>query len=56
MKYWEVSIAPLYDDFGDILWLLVTSRDVTKMKDLEKTVIAQNTKIKKLELQLSPKA
>lgn len=38
MKYWEVAIAPLHDDFGDITWLLVTSRDATVQKDLEKRV------------------
>lgn len=38
MKYWEVSIAPLYDDFGVLNWLLVTSRDTTKQKDLEQEV------------------
>lgn len=36
VKYWEVTIAPLYDDFGNIQWLLVTSRDTTKQRDLEK--------------------
>ncbi len=53
LKYWEVSIAPLYDDFGDILWLLVTSRDATRQKDLEKQVIAQNEEIRELKNQLS---
>ncbi len=50
MKYWEVSIAPLYDDFGVMNWLLVTSRDVTKQKDLEKEVKnlrAENSALKR---------
>ena len=38
MKYWKVSIAPLYDDFGRISWLLVTSRDVTKEQNMEQMV------------------
>lgn len=54
MKYWEVSIAPLFDDFGHILWLLVTSRDATRQKDLEEEVMQLKNKIAKLELQLSP--
>lgn len=52
MKYWEVSIAPLFDDFGDILWLLVSSRDATKQKDLEKQVAQLEQKIASLESQL----
>jgi PAS domain S-box-containing protein len=51
MKYWEVSIAPLHDDYGDILWLLVTSRDATKQKDLEKLVTEQQSRITHLESQ-----
>jgi PAS domain-containing protein len=45
MKYWEVSIAPLFDDFNQIVWLLVTSRDATVQKDLQKRVEAQNIEI-----------
>lgn len=52
LKYWEVSIAPLYDDFGDISWLLVTSRDATRQKDLEKQVLAQGEEITDLKNQL----
>lgn len=48
MKYWEVTIAPLHDDFGLIQWLLVTSRDTTKQKDLEKRVTEQQAEITKL--------
>lgn len=53
MKYWEVSIAPLYDDFGNIQWLLVTSRDATTYKVLEETVAAQQAEIARLEAELS---
>ena len=45
MKYWEVTIAPLFDDFNYLAWLLVSSRDVTKHKDLE-------MKVKELEKEL----
>ncbi|MDB5168623.1 MAG: multi-sensor hybrid histidine kinase [Candidatus Saccharibacteria bacterium] len=48
MKYWEVTIAPLFDDFGSIQWLLITSRDTTKQKSLEKKVIEQEAQIKEL--------
>jgi PAS domain-containing protein len=48
MKYWEVTIAPLYDDFGLIQWLLVTSRDATKQKDLEKKVARQELELAEL--------
>ena len=53
MKYWEVSIAPLYDDFDQVQWLLVTSRDATKQKDLERIVDAQEKEIRELRQQLA---
>ncbi len=53
MKYWEVSIAPLYDNSSDISWLLVTSRDATRQKDLEKQVIAQKEQIADLKNKLN---
>ncbi len=53
MKYWEVSIAPLQDDFGNISWLLVTSRDATIQKELEKRVLDQEIEIKALKHKLS---
>lgn len=52
MRYWEVSIAPLHDNFGEVMWLLVMSRDATKQKDLEKLVDEQKSQIKKLNKQL----
>ena len=52
MKYWEVAIAPLHDDYGDINWLLVTSRDATKQKELEKRVKLQDAEIEKLKQEL----
>lgn len=52
MKYWEVSVAPLYDDFGEMNWLLVTSRDATKQKDLEQEVNKLRDENKSLRYQL----
>lgn len=49
MKYWEVSIAPLYGDFNQIQWLLVMSRDSTDLKNLEKRVAQQQRRIAELE-------
>lgn len=53
MKYWEVTIAPLFDDFGIIQWLLITSRDATAQKELEKKVVEQEMQIKELRQLLS---
>ncbi len=38
MKYWEVSIVPLMSDTNKVQSLLVTSRDTTRMFDLENRV------------------
>ena len=38
MRYWEVSIAPLYGDFNEVQWLLVTSKDATKRIEMEETI------------------
>lgn len=51
MKYWEVSIAPLYGDFGNIQWLLVMSHDATRLKELESLVKDQAARISALEAQ-----
>jgi PAS domain S-box-containing protein len=48
MRYWEVSIAPLFNDHGDVQWLLVTSRDETDHFELKKLVIKQAAEIKYL--------
>ncbi len=52
MKYWEVAIAPLRDDYGDITWLLVTSRDASRQKELEQQVKDQAERIEHLEKQI----
>ena len=52
MKYWEVSIAPLYNEFKEISWLLVTSHDATKQKDLEQLVDSQKLEIESLKAKL----
>ncbi|MDL2363030.1 MAG: PAS domain-containing protein [Patescibacteria group bacterium] len=51
MKYWKVSIAPLFDDFGGINWLLVMSRDATKQIELEKQLEALKQENKRLKKQ-----
>lgn len=48
MRYWDVSIAPLFNDQGDVQWLLVTSRDETSRIELEKLVKSQAAEIKLL--------
>ena len=48
-----MSIAPLYVDFDGIQWLLITSRDVTKQKDLEKKVAKQEERITQLQSELA---
>ncbi len=45
MKYWEVSLAPLINDYGDVQWILITSRDMTKYKDMEKTIDRLRSKL-----------
>lgn len=52
VKYWEVSIAPLYNEFQEISWLLVTSRDATQHKELELKVLEQAAEIASLKLQI----
>lgn len=55
MKYWEVSIAPLFNEYNEVQWLLVTSRDATDRIKLEKLVKSQAAEIKKLRSkQLEP--
>lgn len=55
MKYWEVSIAPLFNDYGEVQWLLVTSRDATSRIKLEELVVKQRLQIAKLRKQLQAK-
>lgn len=55
MKYWEVSVAPLFDEFNEVHWLLVTSRDATKQKELEKRVVQLESEVEALKLQVSSK-
>ncbi len=55
MRYWEVSIAPLNDDHGYIQWLLVTSRDATRTKELEQLVQKQEKQLEVLKSQLNEK-
>lgn len=48
MRYWEVSIAPLFNDYDEIQWLLVISHDATRRIELEKLVKTQAREIKNL--------
>jgi PAS domain-containing protein len=54
MKYWEVSLAPLMNDYGDVQWILVTSRDMTKYKDMESTLEKQRIELEKLRHEVVP--
>ena len=49
MKYWEVTIAPLFNDHGDIQWMLVSSRDATKRKEMEAEVAHLRERVQELE-------
>ncbi|MBC7581776.1 PAS domain-containing protein [Aeromicrobium sp.] len=48
MKYWEVSIAPLFSDYGDVQWLLVTSHDATPRIEMQKEILALRAEIAEL--------
>ena len=48
LRYWEVSIAPLRNDYNEVQWLLVTSRDATGRIELENQVKTQAAEIKQL--------
>ncbi|RYF29138.1 MAG: hypothetical protein EOO17_02615 [Chloroflexi bacterium] len=53
MKYWEVSIAPLHGEFGNVQWLLVMSHDATHLKELEAIVANQTAAISDLQARLA---
>lgn len=53
MRYWVVSIAPLYNEFSEVSWLLVTSRDATRQRELEALVERQKVEIESLKIQLN---
>ncbi len=50
MRYWEVSIAPLFSDYGDVQWLLVTSHDATSRIEMEKELKALREEVSELKL------
>ena len=50
MKYWEVSLAPLMNDYGSVQWILVTSRDMTKYKIMQKEINKLNKQLDLLKL------
>ncbi len=45
-RWWQVTIVPLKDNYGDINWLLAISRDVTELYDLRKEVAALKQRAK----------
>ncbi|MBL8158859.1 PAS domain-containing protein [Candidatus Saccharibacteria bacterium] len=53
MKYWEVTIAPLLNDFGQVQWLLVTSRDMTKYRDMEDELVFLRQELTELKASLA---
>jgi PAS domain S-box-containing protein len=53
MKYWQVMIAPLHNDYGEVQWLLVVSKDASQEKELEIIVRDQKRQISELKKQLS---
>lgn len=50
MKYWEVSLAPLLNDFGEVQWIIVTSRDMTMYKQLENEIVKLKRELARLRL------
>lgn len=48
VKYWEVTLAPLHNDFGDVQWILVTSRDMSKYRALQDKVTELQQEIRAL--------
>ncbi len=52
MKYWEVTIAPLHNEYGDVQWLLVSSRDETRRKNTEEEVKRLRKRVVELEKML----
>jgi PAS domain-containing protein len=53
MRYWHVMIAPLFDDYGQIQWLLVSSRDATEERNLRDINQQQAKEIASLKAQLA---
>ncbi len=48
MKYWQVSIVPIFDDSQKVESLLVTSKDVTNVVELKKRVESLEGQLAKL--------
>lgn len=49
MKYWEVTVVPLFNDFNEIQWLLVDSKDATSRINMEKELLSLRKQIALLE-------
>ncbi len=50
MKYWEITIAPLFNDFKEVQWLLVNSRDATRRIEMEQELAQLREQVKTLTL------
>ncbi|MBK9078795.1 MAG: PAS domain S-box protein [Hyphomicrobium sp.] len=37
-KWWDVTVSPVYDDAGTLVWLLAVSRDITHQRQIESIV------------------
>jgi PAS domain S-box-containing protein len=48
MKYWKVSVVPILSDTGEVTSILVTSRDSTRLVELEEKVKELEAKTKTL--------
>ena len=55
MKYWEVTIVPLYGDFNEVQWLLVTSRDASDRIEMEQKIKDLKAEVKTLKVQVENK-
>jgi PAS domain S-box-containing protein len=49
IRYWEVTIAPLFNDFREVQWLLVNSRDATRRIEMEAELVVLREQVKKLQ-------
>lgn len=56
-KWWEVTVAPLHNEYGEVQWILASSRDITNQMKLKQELEQQrqeNELLRKKLAQLSP--
>lgn len=46
-KWWQVSIVPLLNEYGEVQWILVVSRDVTEVRVLKEEVKALKAQLRR---------